>query len=265
MTKRGYLVLIGGAEDRNDRREVLRSTYEINRPKYVTVIPTASSYPRDLGNSYYDVFRYLGADDVYILDVRDERDADRKENFEWISKSDMIFFTGGDQVKLARIFLGTRLFSKIKRRFQNGATLAGTSAGAAVMSNPLIYDGDELGLEKGTIRYDEGFGFISNITIDTHFLARERIPRLTQFLLSGRSHRGIGIDEDTAAIISPDRELRVCGSGAVTVLNTKRVTYSNYNSIRKYDKIVTNGVNLGFLQHGSRFNLQYWKVIDNNG
>jgi cyanophycinase len=264
MNNRGHLVLIGGAEDRTDRREVLRKTYEINRARNVAVIPTASSYPGELGAGYYDVFRYLGAGDVFVIDVRDDRDTEKKEYFDWIRKSDLIFFTGGDQVKLARTFLGTRLFARIKRRFLQGATLAGTSAGAAVMSNPLIYDGDEEGLKKGTIRYDDGFGFLSNITVDTHFLARERIPRLTQFLLTGLSHRGIGVDEDTAAIISPEKEMEVFGSGAVTVINTKRVSYSNYDKIRDYDRIVTNGVNLGFLQPGTRFNLQYWKILGHN-
>lgn len=147
MIKRGYLVLIGGAEDRTDRREVLKETLEINRAKCVTVIPSASAYPRELGNSYYDIFRSLGAGEVHVIDPRDSRDADRKDFFEKVDKSDMIFFTGGDQVLLSRIFVGTRLLARIKRKYYNGVTIAGTSAGAAVMSNPLISDGDEKGFE----------------------------------------------------------------------------------------------------------------------
>jgi len=262
MKNRGYLVLIGGAEDRSNRMEVLRRTFEINKARNVCIIPTASSYPGELGTGYYDVFRALGSENVYVLNVRDDRDAERQEYFEWINNSDLIFFTGGDQVKLARVFLGTRLFNHIRNRFNNGATVAGTSAGAAVMSDPLIYDGDEQGLVKGTVRFAQGFGFINNVIVDTHFLARERIPRLSQFLLSGASKRGLGIDEDTAVIINPEKELEVFGSGSVTLLNSRKVTYSNYDLIRDYDKIAFHGINLGFLQHGNRFNLQYWKVIE---
>ncbi len=261
MGKRGSLVLIGGAEDRNGRMEVLQRTWGINRADRVAVIPSASMYPSELGDSYYDTFRKIGAYDVCILDVREKRDTDRTDYLKKVDDCDLIFFTGGDQVKLAELFLGTTLLSRIKRRFNAGATVAGTSAGAAVMSNPLIFDGDGQGMVKGTVRYTEGFGFVKNLTIDTHFMARERIPRLTQFLLGGLSNRGLGIDEDTAAIIGPHNKMEVFGSGMVTTINTKKCTFSNYQNIRHYDSIVTNGSNIGFLQHGTVFNLQYWRIL----
>jgi cyanophycinase len=143
-----------------------------------------------------------------------------------------------------------------------GATIAGTSAGAAAASNPLIYDGDDAGFTKNVTKDAEGFGFVKNITIDTHFTERNRIYRLSQFLLSGKSHRGIGIGENTAVIIAPDHTMEVIGSGMVTVINTKRTTFSNFESVNRYEPLTANGINIGFLHSGALFNLQYWKVLD---
>ncbi len=258
----GNLVLIGGAEERNGKMPVLRRVMELNRARTVVVIPTASSYPVGLGDDYYYAFRDMGADNVYVFDIRSVAEAGKKEYLEKITHADVIFFTGGDQVKLVEIIKPTRLFAKIKKQWMAGATIAGTSAGAAAASNPLIYDGDEDGFTKGVVKFGEGFGFVKNITIDTHFTERNRIYRLSQFLLSGKSHRGIGIGENTAVIIAPDHTMEVIGSGMVTVINTKRATFSNYEYVDNYRPLTANGINTGFLHSGTFFNLQYWKVTD---
>ena len=264
MKKNGYLVLIGGAEKRSGKMTVLRKTIELNNAQTVVVIPTASSYPRDVGKSYYYIFRDLGAKDVYIFDIRSREEAAKKEYLEKIEDAGLIFFTGGDQVKLVEKIHHTKLFEKIKKKLLQGATVAGTSAGAAAAGDPLIYYGDYKGFKKGVVRYSEGFGFLKNITIDTHFTKKNRIYRLSQFLLSGLSNRGIGIGEDTGIIISPDNKCEVVGSGMVTLLNSKKVTYSNYKDIYNYDPVTANGINLGFLHTGAVFNLQYWNVDNEN-
>ena len=264
MKKNGYLVLIGGAEKRSGKMTVLRKTIELNNAQTVVVIPTASSYPRDVGKSYYYIFRDLGAKDVYIFDIRSREEAAKKEYLEKIEDAGLIFFTGGDQVKLVEKIHHTKLFEKIKNKLLQGATVAGTSAGAAAAGDPLIYYGDYKGFKKGVVRYSEGFGFLKNIIIDTHFTKKNRIYRLSQFLLSGLSNRGIGIGEDTGIIISPDNKCEVVGSGMVTLLNSKKVTYSNYKDIYNYDPVTANGINLGFLHAGAVFNLQYWNVVNEN-
>ncbi len=258
----GSLVLIGGAEERTGKMPVLRRVVEINRARTVVVIPTASSYPGDLGDDYYYAFRDAGAKDVYVFDIRSASEAGKKEYLDRITRADVIFFTGGDQVKLVEVIKHTRLFTKIKKQWMAGATIAGTSAGAAAASNPLIYDGDDAGFTKNVTKDAEGFGFVKNITIDTHFTERNRIYRLSQFLLSGKSHRGIGIGENTAVIIAPDHTMEVIGSGMVTVINTKRTTFSNFESVNRYESLTANGINIGFLHSGALFNLQYWKVLD---
>ncbi len=159
------------------------------------------------------------------------------------------------------MFLNTQLIGKIKKRFAEGATIGGSSAGAAAASDPILYDGDDEGLIKGSIGCSEGFGFLPDVTFDTHFDARARLGRLTQFLCSGKSKKGIGLGEDTAVFINPDGVFKVLGSGIVTVADVNNMGYCNYNSITDKQPINVNGVRVGFLHSGCKFDLNKWKII----
>jgi len=263
--KKGYLVLIGGAEDRKNEKIILKKVVSLNNAKNIVIIPSASNYPKGLAEDYFYAFSDLGVENSYILDIRDKSDTNNVDFLEKIQKADLIFFTGGDQSRLVNIFLNTFMLEKIKERhLKNGVTIAGTSAGAAAACDPIIFDGDSGGLRKGTISFSEGFGFIKNITIDTHFVNRGRLGRLTQFLSSGRSTKGIGIGEDTALIIDSNDISEVIGSEMVTVVNTGDVSYSNYIQLNENDPIVINDIRIGFLQSGSKFDLKDWKVVSSN-
>ena len=262
--KKGYLVLIGGAEDRKTDKVVLRKVVELNNAKTAVIIPSASEYPKGLAEDYVRAFKDLGVEKFFTFDIRNKSEADKIEYLEQIMQADLIFFTGGDQFKLVNVFLDTFLFEKIKERFSKGATIAGTSAGAAAACDPIIFDGDDRGLRKSAIHHSRGFGFIKNTTIDTHFVNRGRLGRLTQFLCSGLSTRGIGLGEDTAIVVNPDDVFEVIGSEMVTVVNTSETSYSNYNKINDNDPIVINDIRVGFLQPGSIFDLKKWKVISSN-
>jgi cyanophycinase len=259
-SKKGYLVLIGGAEDKRNNKLILKRTVEINNAKSVSVIPTASNYPAGLAEDYQYAFRDLGAENVYNIDIRERSDADKTDFLENIKMSDLIFFTGGDQARLVNTLKGTKILDLIFDKFLKGCTIAGTSAGAAAAGDPIFYDGDYEGLKKGSIRISDGFGFIKNVTIDTHFVNRGRLGRLTQFLCTGKSTRGIGLGEDTAIIIYPTDYFEVIGSEMVTVLSTDAVSYNNYDEISEGDPIIIDGLNVGFLQQGSIFNLKEWKI-----
>lgn len=258
---KGHLVLIGGAEDKRDDKLVLKKMVEINNAKEVVIIPSASSYPTSLSEEYLYAFRDLGVEGINIFDIRERREADKEAYIEMIQKADLIFFTGGDQVKLVDTLDKTKLIDEIKRSFINGCIVAGTSAGAAAASDHMIYDGDEQGLIKGKVRTKEGFGFVKNITIDTHFIARDRLLRLSQFLSAGTNRRGIGLGEDTAIIIYPNGHFEVIGKGVITVVDSEKLTYSNYEKIDSDNLLNMNGLKVGFLQQGSIFDMKNWKVI----
>lgn len=261
--RKGNLVLIGGAEDRRDAKWVLRSLVEEHKVSRIAIIPTATLYPGECSDDYYYAFRDLGVSDIEIFDIRESRDARKSEYLGKLERVQMVFFTGGDQVRLTRILLRSPLIERIKERFHyDGLHIAGTSAGAAAAANPMTFDGDEHGLIKGTVKFTEGFGFLENITIDTHFVARGRLARLTQFLCHGYTHRGIGIGEDTSITITPDQLMRVTGNGITTLVSTEQVQYSNFNQITNGEKISIEGVKLAFLQHGSVFDLKTWTVVE---
>ena len=263
-TKKGFLVLIGGAEDKRDNKHILKRTLELNNAKNIAVIPSASSYPVGVAEDYIYAFRDLGAETVNVIDVRDHSEADNEDFLTKIDAADLIFFTGGDQVKLFNTFKGTALIERIIQKHNEGTTIAGTSAGAAAAGDPIFCDGDYNGLKKGSIHISEGFGFIKNVTIDTHFVNRGRLGRLTQFLCTGISKRGIGLGEDTAIIVYPTNYFEVIGSEMVSVLSTEDITYTNYDEIETGEPIAIDGLKVGFLQTGSVFNLDTWRVETGN-
>ncbi len=259
---RGTLTLIGGAEDRKAKDGVLKKLIERTRAKHVAVVPTASMYGYELGDEYKDTFRQLGVDKIDIFNIKERRDTENPRYIDIAKEADLIFFTGGDQVKLAHVFLHTELLKVIKDRyFLEGLHLAGTSAGAMVMSDPLIYEGDGKDLQKGAVFFEPGFGITDKITVDTHFMERGRIPRICAFLASGYSKRGIGVGEDSAAHISADDKLEVFGSGIVVTFNADKLRYSNFHNIREDELIDMDNVALSFLVDGSRFDLTKWAQI----
>lgn len=258
----GFLFLIGGAEDRKGDKLVLKHLVDKTKPTNIIIIPTASAYPQDIYRSYTDAFRGLGIKEIQCLDIRYRDEADSEENLEAIEKADLIYFGGGDQVKLVDTLKRTDLFNRMRARFEAGDLhIAGTSAGAAAAGNPILYNGDRKGFQKGSIKSSEGFGFIDGVAIDTHFSARRRLSRLCQFLISGPCRKGIGLDEDTGIIVYPNLHFKVIGSGMVTVVNSAHVTGSNYMAISNGEKLRFNNMRVGFLPPGTMFSIRKWSIL----
>ena len=261
-TQRGLLYLIGGAEDRQGDALVLRDLVDQTQPDHIVIIPTASGYPQSIERDYTDVFRRLGVKSIRCLDIRYRDEADRDENLKAVAAADLIFFGGGDQVKLVETLHQTRFIDLINRQFEAGTLhIAGTSAGATAAGNPMIYHGNQDGLVKGSVEHSAGFGFVEGVAIDTHFLARGRLARLSQFLISGHCRKGIGLDEDTGIMICPDWRFKVIGSGMVTVLNSANVSGSNYPTASTGESLRFNNMRYGILPAGSIFSIRRWSVV----
>lgn len=256
------LILIGGAEDKRDDKAILKKILEKTKAKNIIIIPTASYYSREVHNAYYDAFRNLDVKQIEAFDIRYADEADKQEYHEKLENADLIYFTGGDQTKLIKTLRDSDLLKKIDNAFRtNNLHIAGTSAGAAAAGMITIYEGDYKGFNKDTVSTMPGFGFIDDLIIDTHFLSRERIPRLTQFLISEQITRGIGIDEDTAVFVHPDLRMEVYGSGMVTIINTDKITGSNYEMLSENEVFTVNNVRIGFLAPGTTFSLKRWTVL----
>jgi len=261
--QRGYLFLIGGAENNTGDRSILKQILDVTRAKRIVLIPTASCYPRDVHRDYGDSFSVLNIPETICLDIRDATEADRKQHLAALDEADLVYFSGGDQVRLVSKLVNTKLFDQIRSRFDAGDLhIAGTSAGASAVGNPMIFDGDYKGSLKGSIGSMEGFGLIDGVTIDTHFSARQRLSRLSQFLISGQCEKGIGLDENTGILIDPNDEFEVIGADMVAVLNSAGVTGSNYSSVAEGQPLRFNNMSMGFLPPGTRFSLKKWSILN---
>lgn len=263
LSQNGVLFLIGGGEDRTGEKRVLKHLIEETRSRSLIIIPTASNYPRDIERSYTEAFGDLGVDEISCLDIRYADEADRDDHLDTVENADLIYFGGGDQVKLVKTLRKTRFFDLIRNRFNTGGLhIAGTSAGASAAGNPVFYNGNRKGLKKGSIKVTDGFGLIDGVAIDTHFTNRNRLPRLCQMLVTGQCKKGIGLDEDTGIMIDPQLRFKVIGSGKVTVVNSVGVSGSNYDAIPKGDTIRFNNMRIGFLPPGTTFSIKRWAILN---
>ncbi len=261
--QRGYLFLIGGAENNGGDRSILQHILDRTRAERIVLIPTASCYPRDVHRDYGDAFNVLNIPETTCLDIRDATEADNNQYLTAVDQANLVYFSGGDQVRLVSKLVHTKLLDRIRSRFEAGELhVAGTSAGASAAGNPMIYDGDYKGTYKGSIGCMEGFGLIDGVTIDTHFSARQRLSRLAQFLLSGRCEKGIGLDENTGIVVDPNDEFEVIGADMVAVLNSAGVSGSNYRSVAEGQPLRFNNMNIGFLPPGTRFSLKQWSILN---
>jgi len=215
------LIAIGGAEDKQNKAEVLRAVLDTAKgsASRVHVITTATNYPDEVAETYQNAFTRLGVQACEISHIETANEAADPDFLRKIDKADIVFFSGGDQSKLARILKDTPLTDKLKKRRTTGLIIAGTSAGAAVMSACMVTGGTpEDAARKGGITTGDGFGLAENIIFDTHFMNRGRLPRLFNLIAANPSKTGIGLDEDTAAILHDDGRLDVIGSGSVTIV-----------------------------------------------
>lgn len=245
---KGKILAIGGKEHKGEEEsEVQRLSSDFIREEIlkrfvkelkgenptVAVVTTASSEPEESARSYIKVFKELGIKNVEIVDIRDRVDALKDEYCDVIRRSAGVMFTGGDQLKLTAILGGTNFLEVIKERYTyNDFIVAGTSAGAAALSTPMIYEGEtNKGMLKGDIRITTGLEFLKNVAIDTHFIQRGRIIRMAQCISTNPGCIGIGLEEDTAILVTNGRDVEVIGTGLVTVVDGKDITRNSIYEI----------------------------------
>ena len=223
--ERGYIVAIGGAENKLRHPGILRRFVELcgGRDGRIVVIPTASQL-KDTGDDYRRLFLDLGAGDVEIESIRSRSDCARTDTLSRFEHADGVFFTGGDQRRLGRLIGPTPLAEFLIDLNAKGLHIAGTSAGAAFLSARMIIGGKGGTMPRaGMVHLTDGLGLLSNVIIDQHFRQRNRFGRLLAALSDHPELLGLGVDEDTAAFIGPRDDFQVEGSGAVTVVDTSQL------------------------------------------
>jgi cyanophycinase len=255
---RGWIVPIGGAENKENDRPILERFVRVSggADADIVVIPTASRM-HETGPRYERIFKDLGAAQVTVMDFDTRRDCQEGGRLRRLEEATGIFFTGGNQLRLTTLLGGTPVAKLIRLRNAHGVTVGGTSAGASILSEHMIAFGDEgSSVVSGSVRLAPGLGLTNRFIIDQHFRQRDRLGRLVTALAYNPFAVGIGLDEDTAAFIGPDEVIEVEGSGGVTVVDASEVSYSSMDEVSEGQPICMLGLRLHILVAGATFNLQ---------
>ncbi|WP_323005769.1 cyanophycinase [Pseudorhodobacter sp.] len=255
---RGFIIPIGGGEDRVKEMQIHRRFVELcgGADASIVVIPTASMLDTT-GADYHRIFSGLGAGKVAFLPITSRADCDNPEFSRMLDDATGIFITGGNQLRLSAILGGTHLVTKIRRKNAQGVPVAGTSAGASIMSEHMVAGGQ--GNEspaEGTVTLAPGIGLTNAVIIDQHFTQRNRLGRLLTASSFNPFLIGLGIDEDTAAFIGPDNVLEVIGSGTVTVVDASKLTHSSMWDAKPGEALSLLGLRLDVLGEGCRYDLK---------
>lgn len=262
----GQLVIIGGAEDKEGDCKILREFVRRagGTKARIVVMTAATELPREVGENYIRVFERLGAEDVRTVDTVTREDASSSTGLEAIQKSTGVFFTGGEQARITSILKDTEIDALIHKRYAEGIVVGGTSAGAAVMPEMMIVEGDsETHPRVEVAEMGPGMAFLPGVVIDQHFAQRGRLGRLLSALAQEPVVLGFGIDENTAMVVNGN-EFEVIGEGAITVIDVADITHSNLDELLKDEALAICGAKLHILPQGYRFNLKTRKPILND-
>jgi cyanophycinase len=254
---RGYVIPIGGAEERTGSMRVLRRFLRLcgGRRARVVIIPTASQLS-DTGERYIEIFEKIGVREAISLPIGERADAERAEYIEKLDKANGIFITGGNQLRLSTILGGTLVAQKVRRLNAAGVHVAGTSAGAAIMPEHMIAGGS-MGLSPRAdlVNLAPGLGLTNALIIDQHFSQRDRLGRLLTAVSYNPFLMGVGIDEDTALFIGPDQVCDIEGSGSVTIIDPEHLSYSSMDRAKKNESLSMLDLKLHILSRGCRFDI----------
>lgn len=258
------LLIIGGAEDKVGRVTILRRFVRLagGRKSRIVIIPTASSVPDEVVDVYSTVFSRLGAPQIDSVDPSDRAHSSDADLQQLVDGATGVFLSGGNQLKLSQMIVGTPLGAAILRAYERGAVIAGTSAGASIMSQFMISMGDEgVTPRQRSSQLTAGLGLLPGVIVDQHFDQRARYGRLLSLVATSPNLLGMGIDEDTAAEITGGTELTVVGSGAVFVVDARTAVTDAHQAERDAPLLVTGAV-VHTLPFGATFDLESATLTD---
>lgn len=256
---KGALVAVGGNEDKEKDLKVLRTIAGLPEggTKTVEVIPTASEIPKEMGDAYIQTFSKIGISNVHVMEIHSRAHAKDPDLVRRVKEADVVFFTGGDQLRITSVIGGSPVLDAIRVHYWNGGVVAGTSAGAAAMSATMIFEGEaERSMKKGNVQMVPGLGLIPTVTIDTHFIQRGRVSRLLEIVASNPGLIGLGLGEDTGLIIREGERVEAIGTGVVVVVDGHDIRYSNISAIRLGQPIAVEHMIVHTLVEGAKYDLR---------
>ena len=259
------ILIIGGAEDKVHGREILHTFFcrAGAADAHIAIIPSASREPTIIGARYTNIFEEMGAKKVEILDIRERQQCEESYVLASLAACTGVFLTGGDQLRLCAVLADTPAMEIIRPRVQRGQlTLAGTSAGAAVMGHHMIAGGGSgESPNRALVDIATGLGFLPQVIVDQHFHNRNRMARLFSAIACHPDLIGVGIDEDTCALVEGNGLLRVMGKGTVTIIDPGKVSYTNHPNVEATEPLSIHNMRIHLLSFGDRYHLHRRTVL----
>ncbi|MBE9181352.1 cyanophycinase [Oculatella sp. LEGE 06141] len=263
--KRTAVLVIGGAEDKVHGRQILSTFFERagGTDARIGIIPCASREPDAIGTRYHNIFEEMGAKSIEVIDVREREQSDNPVWQTFLDDCTGVFMTGGDQLRLCDLLANTSIMERVRMRAQLGEiTLAGTSAGAAVMGHQMIAGGGSgESPNRSLVDLSTGLGIIPEVIVDQHFHNRNRMARLMSAIATCPDKLGIGIDEDTCALFESDGVFQVIGKGTVTIVDADHVFYTNQADVSPGDPLSIHNLRVHILSQGDRYNINKRLVL----
>lgn len=277
MIPKGKLLIIGGHEDKGEvsgesltinKKNKSQSHFEIlgtliskipRAHHVIEIIASASSIPEEMDDLYINSFKREGFTHVGIIKVENKEDASDPSSIKRIKNAHAVFFTGGDQKKLVSLLAKTKILTAIKNKYyaDKHFIVGGTSAGAMAIPETIITGGlIREALYKEDIKIDKGLGLIKDVLVDTHFIKRGRFARLAHAVTLNPTCLGIGLEEDTAIIISEGNHAECIGSGMVILIDGSKISATNINEVDDSTAIVVENLNVSILAEGSCYLLK---------
>jgi cyanophycinase len=259
----GPVIVIGGAEDKFKSKVILNRFIALagGPEARIVVISTASSLGEAATELYRQLFTQLGAKSVSGLRPLTRQEANQASAAALLEDATGVFLTGGNQLRLSSVVGGTRLGAALVAAHERGAVVAGTSAGASAVSTHMVAFGASGATPKHRmVQIAAGLGLLKDVVVDQHFQQRTRLGRLLAVVAQSPSLIGMGLDEDTAAIVWADQTLEVVGKGAITIVDGSHVVTDAFNT-KGYRPMTVSGAVLHSLPSGQRFDLAARKLL----
>jgi cyanophycinase len=256
MAEPGTLIAIGGHEDKEGERTILKEVARRTRGGALVLATVASHEPEGYAEAYEKAFEGLGVGEIRELYVHERHETGDPEKLRVFDGASCVFFTGGDQLRISSQIGDTPIEACVREILAQGGLVAGTSAGAAMMSETMLVRGSsQESYRIGDLHMAPGLGLVRDMIIDQHFAERGRIGRLLGAVAHNPRVLGVGLDEDTAAIIQGG-SLKVIGRAAVYVVDGTEVTHSNVAEAEADYALSMHGVRLHVLTEGDSFDLE---------
>jgi cyanophycinase len=258
------VMIIGGAEDKVHGRQILQTFFQRSGGDNarIAIVPSASREPAIIGNRYEAIFSDMGAKAIEVIDIQDRAQGEDPAWINYVETCTGVFLTGGDQLRLCGLLADTTVMETVRKRAQlSEVTLAGTSAGAAVMGLQMIAGGGSgESPNRSLVDMTIGLGIVPEVIVDQHFHNRNRMARLMSAIASHPDRLGLGIDEDTCAMFE-DGIFQVIGKGTVTVVDPGEMSFTNSTAVGTSDPISIHNLRVHILSHGDRYDFRHRAVL----